>query len=85
MTTSSPRRAPETPAPNRAARRHPEQQPLRGYIGIIEAATYLDVAPKTIRKWIATGELTGYRWGTRLLKVRVDDLDGIYTASRDAD
>jgi excisionase family DNA binding protein len=65
--------------PNRVTRRHPPKQIQRGYIGITEAAIYLDVAPKTIRKLIADGKLPAYRLGRRVLKVRLADLDGVLT------
>ena len=52
---------PPPPAqPNRAARRHPPNNG-RGYVGIAEAATYLGVTPKTVRKLIAARELAAYR------------------------
>jgi excisionase family DNA binding protein len=74
---ASPAPIPLTPAnqPNRATRRHPAMQ--RAYIGIPEAAIYLDVAPKTIRKLIADKELQAYRIGKRVLKVRLADLDAV--------
>jgi excisionase family DNA binding protein len=61
--------------PNRAPRRAQELQ--RGYVGITEAATYLDVTQKTIRKLIATGELPAYRLGTHVLKIKIADLDAV--------
>ncbi len=48
-------------------RRHP--------ISIVQAAEYLDVSPKTIRRYIAAGQLTGYRAGPRLLRVDRNELD----------
>lgn len=62
--------------PNRAARRHPEPA-QRGYIGLQDAAAYLDVNPMTIRRMISRGQLTGYRLGGRLIKIRVADLDAL--------
>ncbi|HWT50010.1 MAG TPA: helix-turn-helix domain-containing protein [Mycobacterium sp.] len=49
----------------------------RGYVGITDAATYLDVTQKTIRKLIANGELQAYRLGNHVLKVRIADLDAV--------
>jgi excisionase family DNA binding protein len=67
--------SPPAPAgPNRAARRHPNGQ---AYVGITEAATYLGVTPKTIRKLIATNELAAYRLGTKMLRIRVADLEAV--------
>jgi excisionase family DNA binding protein len=61
--------------PNRATRRAKEHK--RGYVGITEAATYLDVTQKTIRKLIAAGDLPAYRLGTHVLKVKIADLDAV--------
>ncbi len=66
-------------APTRITRHHPAKQIKRAYIGIAEAAIYLDVAPKTIRKLIADGKLPAYRLGQRVLKVKLADLDGVLT------
>ena len=60
---------PAPPAgPNRAARR-------RRYVKIAEAADYLQVTDRTIRQMIADGRLTGYRSGSRLVRVDLDELD----------
>ena len=40
--------------PNRSTRRH---LVARAYLGIPDAATYLDLTPKTVRRLIASGEL----------------------------
>lgn len=61
--------------PNRRARR--DEQFSRAYVGIPEAATYLDVATKTVRRLIASGRLPAYRLGNRVLKVKISDLDGV--------
>jgi len=39
------------------------------------AATYADCAPRTIRRMISRGELTGYRLGPRMLRVDLNELD----------
>jgi excisionase family DNA binding protein len=49
------------------------------YLGIPEAATYLDVDHKTIRRLITAGRLPGYRLGSRIIKVKVADLDAALT------
>ncbi|WP_425394556.1 helix-turn-helix domain-containing protein [Aldersonia kunmingensis] len=41
------------------------------------AADYADVSTKTIRRYIASGRLTGYRVGPRLIKIDLNDLDRI--------
>ena len=67
------------PAPNRQTRRHPPNANHRAYVGIPEAATYLDVTPKTIRRYIAEGKLPAYRLGDRVVRIKVADLDAALT------
>lgn len=57
------------PTENRAARR------ARRYGKIGEAAKYLGVTERTIRQMIADGRLTGYRSGTRLVRVDLNEVD----------
>jgi excisionase family DNA binding protein len=47
----------------------------RRYAKLKEAATYLQVTERTIRAMIADGRLTGYRSGTRLVRVDLNELD----------
>lgn len=54
-------------APNRAARRH--------YVKVAEAAEYLHVSVRTIREMMADGRLTGYRSGTRLVRLDLNEID----------
>lgn len=44
---------------------------------IAVAAEYAACSPKTIRRQIATGRLTGYRLGKRMIRVDLDELDAI--------
>jgi excisionase family DNA binding protein len=53
--------------PNRGARRR--------YAKLKDAALYLDVTERTIRQMIADGRLTGYRSGSRLVRVDMDEID----------
>lgn len=53
--------------PNRATRRR--------YVKLAEAAEYLGVTDRTIRQMIADGRLTGYRSGTRLVRVDMNEID----------
>lgn len=62
---------------NRKSRRDPDHRPA--YLGIPEAAAYLDVDTKTIRRLIAAKRLPGYRLGNRIIKVKVVDLDAVLT------
>ncbi|OBB48413.1 excisionase family DNA-binding protein [Mycobacterium sp. 852002-51961_SCH5331710] len=54
--------------PNRAARR-------RRYATVNDAADYIGVSDRTIRKMIVDGRLTGYRSGTRLVRVDLNEID----------
>lgn len=49
--------------------------PGRAYVSINEAADYLGVTGRTIRQMIADGRLRGYRSGTRLVRLRLADID----------
>ena len=58
-----------TPSP--ASRRH--------YESVGEAATRVGVSTKTVRRWISSGQLAGYRVGPRLLRIDPDDVDRMLT------
>lgn len=47
----------------------------RRYATLFEAAEYLGVTDRTVRKMIADGRITGYRSGTRLVRVDLNDID----------
>jgi excisionase family DNA binding protein len=47
----------------------------RRYVKLSEAAEYLGVTDRTIRQMISDGRLTGYRSGTRLVRVDLNELD----------
>lgn len=51
----------------------------RRYISLAEAAGYIDVTERTIRNFIARGDLTGYRVGTRAIRVDVRELEAMLT------
>lgn len=53
------------------------RQPARQLRTVEAAAEYLGVAPRTIRRWIAAGTLTGYRAGPRLVRVDLAELDAM--------
>jgi hypothetical protein len=48
------------------------------YASLAGAGEYADINPKTIRRLIARGELTGYRLGTRVLRVDLNELDSLF-------
>ena len=57
----------------------PNGQPVPpAYIGIPAAAKYLDLAEKTIRRMIERGDIQAYKYGNRVLKVKLADLDAVY-------
>jgi len=39
------------------------------------AADYVGCDPKTVRRWIAAGKITGYRAGARMIRVDLAELD----------
>ncbi len=46
----------------------------RRLVGISVGAEYADVSTKTMRRWIASGKVPGFRAG-RLIKVDLNDVD----------
>jgi excisionase family DNA binding protein len=48
------------------------------YVTLAEAAELMAVSVKTVRRRIADGTLPAYRCGRRVIRVRVDDLDGVF-------
>ncbi len=57
---------PRTPSPT-----------VRRLESITGAAAYAGVHPKTVRRHIAAGRLVGYRFGPRLLRVDLNELDAM--------
>jgi len=51
--------------------------PKRRTATIAVAAEYVPCSPKTIRRRIADGSLTGYRMGPRLIRVDLNELDAL--------
>ncbi len=47
----------------------------RRYVTIADAADYLNVTTRTIRQMIADGRLTGYRSGSRLVRLDLNEID----------
>ena len=60
---------PKRPQPNPPASRR--------FVTIDAAAEYLDVTPKTIRRYISQGRLTGYRLGRRMLRVDLVEVQAL--------
>lgn len=51
--------------------------PRRRWVDQREAAEYLGVTDRTIRRFIAEGRLPGYRLGNKMLRLDVADLDAL--------
>jgi excisionase family DNA binding protein len=49
----------------------------RKLVSIPFAAKYAAVSNDTIRRRIASGQLTGYRLGTRIIRVDLDELENL--------
>ena len=61
-----------------AARRTVRPAPFyipRRLASVDEAAERYDVSKYTVRRWITTGLITGYRVGGRLVKVDLDEIE----------
>jgi excisionase family DNA binding protein len=53
------------------------QSAIRRLESIAEAAARYGCHPRTIRRRVADGSLTGYRFGPALIRVDVDEVDGL--------
>lgn len=53
----------------------PTQTQHHQYESLAQAAQRVGVSTRTIRRWIASGHLAGYRAGPRLMRVNPDDVD----------
>lgn len=51
----------------------------RRLVTIGQAAAYASVNPRTIRRRISDGSLTGYRLGPRIIRINLNELDDILT------
>lgn len=49
----------------------------RNYESLEHAAERTDTSLRTLRRMIARGELTGYRFGPRMIRVARDEVDGL--------
>ncbi len=53
-------------------------------IAVAGAAAYADVSIRTIRRWIAAGDLRAYRVGPRVVRVDLADLERLARPIRTA-
>jgi len=65
------------PTKERAAAARAKYSDRKRYVKIDEAAAYIDVNPITIRKLITNGKIRGYRSGTRILRVDLNEIDAL--------
>ena len=49
----------------------------RRLASLAKAAAYVDTSPRTIRRAIADGRLTSYRFGPRTLRVDLNEIDAV--------
>jgi excisionase family DNA binding protein len=49
------------------------------YASLLDTADYAKVHPRTVRRWIAAGLLTGYRVGPRVVRVDLNEVDQLMT------
>jgi excisionase family DNA binding protein len=49
--------------------------PARRLASLAKAAEQYDVSEKTVRRWISSGKITGYRVGKLLIKVDLDEVE----------
>lgn len=56
---------------------HRNSPSSRRLVSIADAAEYADVHPATIRRYISSGRLTGYRVGPRLVKIDLAELNDL--------
>jgi excisionase family DNA binding protein len=61
--------------PQRQANPHPAAG--RRLCSIDDAAAELACSPRTVRRMIASGQLTGYRVGARLLRVDLNEIETV--------
>lgn len=51
--------------------------PPPAWLAQAEAAEYLGITDRTLRRWVASGQLPAYRLGVRLLRFKQSDLDAL--------
>jgi excisionase family DNA binding protein len=54
-------------------------QQTRRFGSLDEAALHAHVCTRTIRRRIADGSITGYRFGPRLIRVDLDEVESLLT------
>lgn len=60
--------------------RIPTPAPPRRLVTIADAAEYYGCATKTVRRRISDGTISGFRFGPRLIRVDLNELDAMAVA-----
>lgn len=55
----------------------PTNKAQRRLESLTNAAEQYGVTTKTLRRWISAGRITGYRFGPRMLRVDLDEIDAL--------
>lgn len=61
-----------------------QDRPRKNLIRLSEAVEQYPISRNTIRRRIAEGELTAYRFGPKIITVDVDELDALFKPTRTA-
>jgi hypothetical protein len=62
-------------AARRPANTNGAAEPRRRFASVQAVAEMFDVDPATVRRWIASGLVTGYRVGDRLVKLDIAEVE----------
>lgn len=52
------------------------------YVTVKHAAELFDTHPSTIRRWVQSGKINGYGYGTRYLRVSVAEITAMLSGHR---
>lgn len=55
----------------------PATKAQRRLSSLPDAAEHYGVSTKTLRRYISAGRITGYRFGPRMIRVDLDELDAL--------
>jgi excisionase family DNA binding protein len=62
--------------------RGPDGKNITRFYSIAEVAEMVGVATRTVRRWIASGQLVAHRWQRRLVRISEHDLRAFLAAHR---
>lgn len=52
-------------------------QKIRRWVSLAEGAEHIGVSEKTLRRMISSSQIVGYRAGSRLIRLDLDELDAL--------